>query len=122
MECARWDEIFLVGLGEMRCAQWDEIIRCAWWDKMFSVELNALDEIRFFFFFGIQLKPLRQPVRPICGLMLLYRSIFLISYIVGPYRASVAAGTPFSALPKRWCSLPEAYGLLIKCNGLELVD
>ena len=75
-----------------------------------------------YIFFWIQLKPLRQPVRPICGLMLLYKSIFLILYIVGPYRASVTAGTPFPTLSKRWCSLPEAYGLLVKCNGLELVD
>lgn len=45
------------------------------------------------FFFKIQLKPFRQPVRPICGLMLFYGSICRILYIVGPYRASVAART-----------------------------
>lgn len=40
----------------------------------------------------IQLMPLRQLARPICGLMLLYRSIFLTlymyMYMVDPYRAS----------------------------------
>lgn len=46
-------------------------------------------------FFLIQFrKPLRHPVRPICGLVLFDRSISLILYIVDPYRASVAAGTP----------------------------
>ena len=76
----------------------------------------------FFSFFWIQLKPLRQLVTPIYGLVLLYKSISLMLYIVGPYRASVAAGTSFSALSKRWCSLPETSGLLVKCDGLELVD
>lgn len=76
----------------------------------------------FFIFFLIRLKLLCQLVRRIYGLMLLYRSILLISYIIGPYHASIAAGTPFSALSKRWCLLPEPYGLLIKCNRLELVN
>lgn len=52
-------------------------------------------------FYPFFLFNLRQPARPICGLMLLYRSISLVLYIVSPYRASVAARTPFSARYKQ---------------------
>lgn len=42
-------------------------------------------------------------------------------YIVGPYCASLAAGFLFSR-SIRDVVLPKAYGLLIGCHGLELVD
>lgn len=80
--------------------------------------------VSHFFFLKNSIKVTPLAYGPICGLMLLYKSIFLILYlyILGPYRASVAAGTSFSALSKRWCLLPEACWLLVKCSELESVD
>ncbi len=76
----------------------------------------------FFFFFLNSIKATPSACGPIYGLVLLYKSVLLILYILGPCRASVAAGASFPDLSKRWCSLPEACGLLIECSGLELVD